>query len=216
MGATKRAAELLLQNLKSGGTQFIAVRFGNVMESNGSVVPIFKQQIAAGGPVTVTHPAMSRFFMTVTEACQLVLQASAIGEDGQICVLDMGQPVKIVDLARKLILLSGLKPDEDIRIEFTGVRPGEKLCEELSSLLEDTAPTTHEKVRIFVENAKPQFDVDAWLRSLRAICAARDIARLVTALKEMVIDYSPSPYLLEQVAEEPQVPVCEEGAMRAR
>ena len=148
MGATKRIAELLLLALQNGRTKYVAVRFGNVLGSNGSVIPIFKKQIAAGGPVTVTHPDMRRFFMTIPEACQLVLQAAVIGEGGQICVLDMGEPVKIVDLARNLILLSGLRPDEDIKIEFTGMRPGEKLYEELSTLLEDTAPTAHEKIRI--------------------------------------------------------------------
>jgi FlaA1/EpsC-like NDP-sugar epimerase len=135
MGTTKRIAELVLLALQNGRTKYVAVRFGNVLGSNGSVIPIFKKQIAAGGPITVTHPEMRRFFMTIPEACQLVLQASAIGKGGQICVLDMGQPVKIVDLARNLILLSGLKPDEDIKIEFTGMRPGEKLYEELSTLL---------------------------------------------------------------------------------
>ena len=119
MGATKRIAELLLLALQNGRTRYVAVRFGNVLGSNGSVIPIFRKQIAAGGPVTVTHPEMRRFFMTIPEACQFVLQASAIGKGGQICVLDMGQPVKIVDLARNLILLSGLKPGEDIKIEFT-------------------------------------------------------------------------------------------------
>ncbi|MGP8253735.1 MAG: UDP-N-acetylglucosamine 4,6-dehydratase family protein [Terracidiphilus sp.] len=202
MGATKRVSELLLQSLRNGGTQFIAVRFGNVLDSNGSVIPIFRKQIAAGGPVTVTHPDMRRFFMTIPEACQLVLQASAIGAGGQIFVLDMGQPVKIVDLARNLIQIAGLKPDEDIKIEFTGVRPGEKLHEELSSLLEDTAPTRHEKIRIFAGNAKPEFDTDAWLRSLSEICTARDTARLLAALRKMVIDYIPSQYLLDQIAEE--------------
>ena len=137
----------------------MAVRFGNVLGSNGSVIPIFKKQIAAGGPVTVTHPDMRRFFMTIPEACQLVLQAAAIGEGGQICVLDMGEPVKIVDLARNLILLSGLRPDEDIKIEFTGMRPGEKLYEELSTLLEDTVPTAHEKIRIYVGNGLPEGDM---------------------------------------------------------
>ena len=136
MGATKRIAELILLALQSGRTKYVAVRFGNVLGSNGSVIPIFKKQIAAGGPVTVTHPDMRRFFMTIPEACQLVLQALAIGKGGQICVLDMGQPVKIVDLATNLILLSGLRPGEDIKIEFTGMRPGEKLYEELSTMLE--------------------------------------------------------------------------------
>jgi FlaA1/EpsC-like NDP-sugar epimerase len=199
MGATKRIAELLLMGLQNGGTQFVAVRFGNVLGSNGSVIPIFKKQIAAGGPVTVTHPEMRRFFMTIPEACQLVLQASAIGQGGQICVLDMGSPVKIVDLAKNLILLSGLKPQEDIKIEFTGMRPGEKLYEELSSLLEDTIPTDHEKVRIFVGNGMPEADVITWLESLRSICDSRDTGRLVVALKEIVQDYSPSTDLLKRV-----------------
>ncbi len=180
-------------------TKFVAVRFGNVLGSNGSVIPIFKKQIAAGGPVTVTHPEMRRFFMTIPEACQLVLQASAIGESGQICVLDMGEPVKIVDLARNLILLSGLRPDEDIQIEVTGMRPGEKLYEELNSLLEDTVPTEHEKIRIFVGNGMPEEDLEETLDQLREICETRDVGRLVVALKEIVLDYSPSAELLKRV-----------------
>ncbi len=199
MGATKRVSELLLENMQNGGTRFIAVRFGNVLDSNGSVIPIFRKQIAAGGPVTVTHPDMRRYFMTIPEACQLVLQASAIGEGGQICVLDMGQPVKIVDLARNMIELAGLKPDVDIKIEFTGVRPGEKLYEELTSMLDDTVPTNHELVRIFMGNQRPQFDIDAWLHALKEISTARDTARLVTALSEMVIDYTPSQHLLNEI-----------------
>jgi FlaA1/EpsC-like NDP-sugar epimerase len=143
MGATKRVAELIVQELATDEHRFVAVRFGNVLGSNGSVIPIFKKQIAAGGPVTVTHPEMRRFFMTIPEACQLVLQAAAIGEGGQICVLDMGEPVKIVDLARDLILLSGLRPEEDIKIEFTGMRPGEKLYEEVSTILEETVASAH-------------------------------------------------------------------------
>jgi FlaA1/EpsC-like NDP-sugar epimerase len=199
MGATKRVAELVLLALQKGHTKYVAVRFGNVLGSNGSVIPIFKKQIAAGGPVTVTHPEMRRFFMTIPEASQLVLQASAIGNGGQICVLDMGQPVKIVDLARNLILLSGLRPDEDIRIEFSGMRPGEKLYEELSSLLEDTVPTDHEKIRIFIGDYMPEKDVQVWLDSLHEICETRDIGRLVVALKEIVMDYSPSTHLLKRV-----------------
>jgi FlaA1/EpsC-like NDP-sugar epimerase len=199
MGATKRVAELLLLAMQNGRTKYVAVRFGNVLGSNGSVIPIFKKQIAAGGPVTVTHPDMRRFFMTIPEACQLVLQAAAIGEGGQICVLDMGEPVKIVDLARNLILLSGLKPDEDIKIEFTGMRPGEKLYEELNTIFENTAPTAHEKIRIFVGNGMPDGDMLMWLNSLREICEARDAGRLVVALKEIVLDYSPSTHLLRRV-----------------
>ncbi len=199
MGATKRISELLLLGLQNGCTKFVAVRFGNVLGSNGSVIPIFKKQIAAGGPVTVTHPEMRRFFMTIPEACQLVLQAAAIAQGGQICVLDMGEPVKIVDLARNLILLSGLRPDEDIKIEFTGMRAGEKLYEELSSMLEDTVPTAHDKIRIFVGNGMPASDIQSWLESLHEICTARDTARLVVALKEMVLDYNPSTDLLKRV-----------------
>jgi FlaA1/EpsC-like NDP-sugar epimerase len=218
MGATKRVAELLLLALQEDGdgqpfseaendagphfsTKYVAVRFGNVLGSNGSVIPIFKKQIAAGGPVTVTHPEMRRFFMTIPEACQLVLQAAAIGKSGQICVLDMGEPVKIVDLARDLILLSGLRPEEDIKIEFTGMRPGEKLYEELSTLLEDTAPSAHEKIRIFVGNGSPEGDMMTWLDYLREICETRDAGRLVVTLKEIVPDYSPSTHLLKRVIE---------------
>jgi len=201
MGTTKRIAEMILLALQNGRTRYVAVRFGNVLGSNGSVIPIFKKQIAAGGPVTVTHPEMRRFFMTIPEACQLVLQASAVATGGQICVLDMGQPVKIVDLARNLILLSGLKPDEDIRIEFTGMRPGEKLYEELSTLLENTIPTEHKKVRIFVGNGVPEGNIHRWLDELRDLCAARDTGRLMIALKEVVLDYSPSAELLRRVVE---------------
>jgi FlaA1/EpsC-like NDP-sugar epimerase len=215
MGATKRVAELLLLALQNGGTKYVAVRFGNVLGSNGSVIPIFKKQIAAGGPVTVTHRDTRRFFMTIPEACQLVLQAAVNGAGGQICVLDMGEPVKIVDLARHLILLSGLKPGEDIKIEFTGLRPGEKLYEELSTMLEDTVPTAHEKIRIHVGYGVPARDMLAWLDELREICEARDTGGLVVALKEIVLDYSPSTHLLKRIIE-PRLRVAQSAAAATR
>jgi FlaA1/EpsC-like NDP-sugar epimerase len=208
MGATKRIAELLLLSLQNGGTKYVAVRFGNVLGSNGSVIPIFKKQIAAGGPVTVTHPDMRRYFMTIPEACQLVLQAGVIGRGGQVCVLDMGAPVKIVDLARNLILLSGLRPDQDVKIQFTGMRPGEKLYEELNTVNEDTAPTAHEKIRIFVGNGAPEGDMLEWLACLKEICRSRDAGRLVVALKEIVLDYSPSAHLLKRVIKRRPHPVA--------
>lgn len=149
MGASKRMCEMIIQSLQTlGKTEFAAVRFGNVLGSNGSVIPRFRKQIAAGGPVTVTHPEITRFFMTIPEAAQLVLQAAAYAKGGEIFVLDMGKPVKIYDLAKKLICLSGLKPDEDIEIKFTGLRAGEKLYEELLMSEEGLKKTAHSKIFI--------------------------------------------------------------------
>jgi FlaA1/EpsC-like NDP-sugar epimerase len=199
MGATKRISEFIILSLAKSGTKFVAVRFGNVLGSNGSVVPMFKQQIMAGGPVTVTHPEMQRFFMTIPEASQLVLQASAMGNGGEVFVLDMGDPVKIVDLARNLILLSGLRPNEDIRIEFTGTRPGEKLYEELSHLDEGTVATQHEKVRVFAAHAIKQPNMTACLADLREGCATRNAGMLLLALKRAIPDYAPSEHVLARV-----------------
>jgi FlaA1/EpsC-like NDP-sugar epimerase len=149
MGATKRAAERVVSQMaaRHPGTRFMAVRFGNVLGSSGSVIPKFKEQIAAGGPVTVTHPDIIRYFMTIPEAVRLVLQAATIGESGQVLVLDMGEPVRIVDLARELIRLAGHAPEE-IGIEFTGLRPGEKLYEELLVDSEETVATGVARVRV--------------------------------------------------------------------
>jgi len=196
MGVTKRLAELAVNSLQNGGTRFFSVRFGNVLGSNGSVIPLFKKQIAAGGPVTVTHPEMQRYFMTIPEASQLVLQASAMGRGGEIFVLVMGEPVKIVDLARNLILLSGLRPDEDIRIEFTGIRPGEKLYEELSTFEESSLPTRHEKVKIFAGPSLAYGEMTGPLETLRQICTMRDVAQLILQLKEIVPEYNPSAHVL--------------------
>jgi FlaA1/EpsC-like NDP-sugar epimerase len=198
MGGTKRLAELAVNSLQNGGTRFVSVRFGNVLGSNGSVIPLFKKQIAAGGPVTVTHPEMQRYFMTIPEASQLVLQASTMGKGGEIFVLDMGEPVKIVDLARNLILLSGLRPDEDIRIEFTGVRPGEKLYEELHTFEESTATTSHEKIKIFIGPSLSYEEMSEKIETLRRICSSRDTTQLILLLKELVPEYNPSSDLLRR------------------
>jgi FlaA1/EpsC-like NDP-sugar epimerase len=195
MGATKRLAELICS---SGGPKFRAVRFGNVLGSNGSVIPLFKKQIAAGGPVTVTHPEMRRFFMTIPEAAELVLQAAAMAQGGEIFVLDMGEPVRIQDLARNLILLSGLKPDVDIKIEFSGMRPGEKLYEEVSGMEEDTVPTSHSQIRVFMGRGASQETISRCLEDLRRATEARDAASVVLSLKELAPDYNPSSFLLRK------------------
>lgn len=199
MGATKRASELVIRALqKESSTCFVAVRFGNVLGSNGSVVPIFKEQIAAGGPVTVTHPEMRRYFMTIPEAAQLVLQAFAIGSGGEVFVLDMGEPVRIVDLARNLVLLSGLRPDRDVKIQFTGLRPGEKLFEELNLQDEYMVPTSHAKIRSYRAPFSTDFKVlRGALDELQHIVERKDVPRLVLLLKELIPDYNPGSQLLE-------------------
>ncbi len=199
MGVTKRTAELLIRALQmEGGTKFVAVRFGNVLGSNGSVVPIFKEQIAAGGPVTVTHPEMTRYFMTIPEAAQLVLQAFSIGKGGEVFVLEMGAPVKIADLAKNLILLSGLQPERDIEIQYTGLRPGEKMYEELNLQDEHLIPTSHDKIRSYVCHQNlDAMQIKASLHRLQAIVEGQDVANLVLLLKELVPDYNPGTELLK-------------------
>ncbi|MCE9550762.1 MAG: polysaccharide biosynthesis protein [Betaproteobacteria bacterium] len=191
MGASKRLAEMVCQGLQqSGGTRFIMVRFGNVLGSTGSVIPKFREQIAKGGPITVTHPDITRYFMSIPEAAQLVLQASLMGKGGEIFVLDMGDPVKIVDLANDLIRLSGLSKD-DIRIEFTGLRLGEKLYEELLADNEHTLPTPHTKLRIAQAR-----EVDAkWLENLLIWFSAHTTqsdAEVKFALIQWIPEYSPN------------------------
>jgi FlaA1/EpsC-like NDP-sugar epimerase len=192
MGCTKRVAEMYIQQLRQGAaTQFMTVRFGNVLGSSGSVVPIFAKQIAAGGPVTVTDPSMTRYFMTIPEASQLVLQAGVIGNDGDIFVLDMGEPVKIVDLAREMITLSGLRPGEDIEIKFTGRRPGEKLYEELSVKGEDMGPTTHDKIFIWRNRMEDWPRVCRLIEEMRAAADELSAEQLKQRLLEVVPDYTP-------------------------
>jgi FlaA1/EpsC-like NDP-sugar epimerase len=192
MGVSKRTAEIYVQALSQRSeTQFVTVRFGNVLGSAGSVIPIFKQQIAAGGPVTVTHPDMKRYFMTIPEACQLILQAGTMGRGGEIFILDMGEPVKIVDLARDLIRLSGLTPDEDIAISFTGMRPGEKLFEELSFDAEKAKKTRHDK--IFVGTFQPYAweTVEHGLAELHALSDGSSAARIREAFERLIPEYTP-------------------------
>jgi FlaA1/EpsC-like NDP-sugar epimerase len=191
MGATKRIAEIYVQSLSQrSSTRFVIVRFGNVLGSAGSVVPIFRAQIAAGGPLTVTHPDMTRYFMTIPEASQLVLQAGAMGNGGEIFILDMGQPVRILDLARDLITLSGLRPDEDIEITFSGVRPGEKLFEELAADAEHADKTKHPKV--FIGRIRPHdWDiVVAGVGNLLATAIVDDPEEVRAGLAELVPEYS--------------------------
>lgn len=190
MGCTKRVAEMFVQSMNTvGATKYVAVRFGNVLGSRGSVIPLFKKQIAAGGPVTVTDPEMKRYFMTIPEASQLVLQAGAMAQGGEVFVLDMGKPVKIVDLARDLITLSGLTPDVDVPIVFTGLRPGEKLFEELLSAEDGTDATNYEKIHVARIKSVTKAELNQHIAELLAIS---DEDEVVAKLCEIVPTYTPN------------------------
>ncbi len=192
MGASKRAAELFVQSLQNSPgniTKFITTRFGNVLGSNGSVIPHFRKQIEKGGPVTITHPDIIRYFMTISEACELVLQAGTMGSGGEIYVFDMGEPVKILDLARRMIRLSGFIPDEDIKITFIGLRPGEKLYEELLSNNSTTIPTHHEKIMISRDPLMEFDEVEILFKEIIISAVKRDKLRVVSLLKNIVPEF---------------------------
>ena len=190
MGASKRIAEIYTQSLgKNSSTKFITTRFGNVLGSNGSVIPRFKKQIEQGGPITITHPDITRFFMTIPEACQLVLEAGCMGNGGEIFVFDMGKSVKIVDLARNMIKLSGLKENTDIKIIYTGLRPGEKLYEELLASSENTLPTHHKQILVGKVREYEFAEVTQFINELIALFNSQDNKRIVAKMKDIVPEF---------------------------
>jgi FlaA1/EpsC-like NDP-sugar epimerase len=200
MGLTKRVAEMVIESMRHTETRFAAVRFGNVLGSSGSVVPLFKQQISCGGPVQVTHPEMRRYFMTIPEAVQLVLQASSMGTEATF-VLDMGEPVRIVDLAKNLIVLSGLRPGVDIQIEFSGIRQGEKLNEELSDAHESLRPTRHKQISVIEPSGYAPPIAPEFLERIRDLCEQGDETAVILCLKELVPEYSVSASVLRRLAQ---------------
>jgi FlaA1/EpsC-like NDP-sugar epimerase len=192
MGATKRVAEMITSCYASSNpTKFVSVRFGNVIGSEGSVVHLFKKQIERFGPVTVTHPEITRYFMTIPEACKLILQAGALGAGGEIFILDMGTPIKIVDMARDLIRRSGFKPGVDIEIKFTGLRPGEKLYEELITEGEGIVRTDYEKIFVLKGNGCNSNWLNPKIEEITLLAQAQDAAGIKSKLKEMVPEYKP-------------------------
>jgi FlaA1/EpsC-like NDP-sugar epimerase len=196
MGCSKRIAEIYVQSLNNhlastanGKTRFITTRFGNVLGSNGSVIPLFQKQIDAGGPITVTHPEVIRYFMTIPEACRLVLEAGTMGSGGEIFLFDMGRPIRIYDLARKMVLLAGLEPGKDIDIVFTGLRQGEKLFEELLNDSENTIPTHHDKI---LKAKVAEYSFDQVVRNLEFLLELVDDdneLKMVAMMKEMVPEF---------------------------
>jgi FlaA1/EpsC-like NDP-sugar epimerase len=192
MGATKRLAEMYTQSMnqiEGVKTKFIATRFGNVLGSNGSVIPLFKKQIERGGPVTVTHPEITRYFMTIPEACELVLEAATMGQGGEVFVFDMGESVKIIDLAKKMITLSGLRVDKDIEIRYTGLRPGEKLYEELLNNDENTLPTHHPKILIAEVNTPSYAFMEVATNDLNHLLSSGNNNSIVAKIKEIIPEY---------------------------
>ena len=197
MGASKRLAEIYVQSLsvairdgkRPGHTRFITTRFGNVLGSNGSVIPRFREQIRNGGPVTVTHPDSIRYFMTIPEACRLVMEAGTMGQGGEIYIFEMGKPVKIADMARRMIELSGFVPDKDISIVYTGLRPGEKLYEELLSNKENTLPTTHEKIRVAKVQEYDYEEIVPEIDKLNELAVRVDIPAMVRLMKAIVPEF---------------------------
>jgi len=208
MGCTKRLAEIYCQSLfidsqrQGKSTKFITTRFGNVLGSNGSVIPLFRKQIAAGGPVTVTHKEIIRYFMTIPEACSLVLEAGCMGNGGEIYIFDMGEPVKIYDLARRMITLAGFKPDVDIKIEEVGLRPGEKLYEELLNDKEKTTATVNKKIMIAKVKTYNYKDVCRSIDKIIALAAAGNIHDMVFAMKEFVPEYKSQQSKFEAIDKE--------------
>ncbi|MPQ46442.1 NAD-dependent epimerase/dehydratase family protein [Marinifilum sp. N1E240] len=201
MGASKRIAEIYTQSLNHPGcpTHFITTRFGNVLGSNGSVIPRFKAQIDKGGPVTVTHPEITRYFMTIPEACQLVMQAGAIGKGGKIFIFDMGKSVKIVDLAYKMIKLSGLKLGTDIQVQFTGLRPGEKLYEELLNVKENTVPTKHPRIMIAKVREYQLEEVQYMINQFDELLPMNDNYKIVAQMKAIVPEFKSMNSIYEQL-----------------
>jgi FlaA1/EpsC-like NDP-sugar epimerase len=190
MGATKRIAEIYTQSKnKTSKTKYITTRFGNVLGSNGSVIPIFRRQIQEGGPITVTHPDITRFFMTIPEACQLVLEAGMMGNGGEIFIFDMGESVKIVTLAEKMVQLSGLTLGKDIQIKYSGLRPGEKLYEELLANEENTLKTHHEQIMVAKVREYNFEEVNSQITELIKLYGTQDNQKIVRKLKEIIPEY---------------------------
>lgn len=197
MGCTKRLAEIYIQSLglaieqglQKGRTRFVTTRFGNVLGSNGSVIPRFRDQIEKGGPVTVTHPDITRFFMTIPEACRLVMEAATMTNGNEIFVFDMGESVKIVDLARNMIRLAGLNPEKDIKIAFTGLRPGEKLYEEVLANNENTLPTSHQRIRVAKVRSSDYQTASEVCERLGELSRKVEIPEMVRLMKEFVPEF---------------------------